>query len=516
MLMFRTLAVTVVVFVAATAYADDLRVMTAVKSGDVVALRTLLKAQAPVDTAQPDGATALHWAVYREDIDAVVALLQAGATANVSNDIGVTPLSLACENGNAAIAARLLGAGANPNTSVESGETPLMTAARLGYEPIVKALVGKAANVNAKESWHQQTALMWASAGQNAEIVRALLAAGADLKSRSSVATQVINDAPGGGYGIKLTNADFAETKRGGFTSLLFAARTGSVESARLLLDAGADVNDQAADGTSALIVAGHSGNGKVASLLVERGANVNVAVTGFTALHSAVLRGESGLVRLLIGRGANLNARITKPQGNRRGSADFSLGIETVGATPLHLAAGYLELDALRALIEAGADPSVPGPGGAGLLASAVGTRRYDKTGGQFRGVRDDPRRRRGLSSEEARRLPEGEREEALILEAVKIVAALKVDLNAPDTAGDTALHSAARQSLNSVIALLAENGADVNVRNKKNQSPLTVSQLPNAFNLDGSVASRPDQSTADLLRKLGGTEDTAKTQQE
>ena len=70
---------------------------------------------------------------------------------------------------------------------------------------------------------------------------------------------------------------------RGGSTPLLFAARVGDVESARLLLAAGADANDSLPDGISALVLAAHSGHGQVAALLLEKGADPNAFGSGYT-----------------------------------------------------------------------------------------------------------------------------------------------------------------------------------------------------------------------------------------
>src|SRR5262249_28994258 len=113
---------------------------------------------------------------------------------------------------------------------------------------------------------------------------------------------------------------------RGGATPLLFAARVGDVESARLLIDAGADANDSQPDGVSALVLAAHSGNGDVAALLVERGADPNAFGSGYSALHAAVLRSDLTLVKALLAHGANPNVRITKGTPMRRDTTDWNL----------------------------------------------------------------------------------------------------------------------------------------------------------------------------------------------
>ena len=107
---------------------------------DVDALRALLKQGADPNAAQPDGATALHWAVHWDDHQAVDILVRAGAKPDPVNDLGVFPLSLACANGSGAMAKRLLAAGASVRTALPGGETPLMSCARTGAADAVRQL----------------------------------------------------------------------------------------------------------------------------------------------------------------------------------------------------------------------------------------------------------------------------------------------------------------------------------------------------------------------------------------
>ena len=96
---------------------------------------------------------------------------------------------------------------------------------------------------------------------------------------------------------------------RGGSTPLLFAARSGDVDCVRLLVAAGASVNDALPDGMSALVLAAHSGNGGAAGLLLTKGADANADGIGYTALHAAILRSDLELVKNLLAHGANPNA---------------------------------------------------------------------------------------------------------------------------------------------------------------------------------------------------------------
>src|SRR5947207_7315079 len=264
-------------------------VADAVMNGDRAALRTLLQHRADVNAPQADGATALHWAVYRDDLETAELLIQAGAHVTAANREGATPLSLASINGNAPMIEQLLKAGADPNLPVLShGETALMLAARTGNVEAVRLLLDHGADADAKDTLRGTTALMWAVAQEHPAAVKILVEYGADVGARSNAATlgrsaylapTVLQRAAslgggaastgrggagrdrgvgGGGRagrgadGAAAANQDFdnqdffaprQNTNGGGLTPLVFAARQGDLESTRILLDAGADVN---------------------------------------------------------------------------------------------------------------------------------------------------------------------------------------------------------------------------------------------------------------------------------
>jgi ankyrin repeat protein len=474
----------------------DLRLVEAVERRDSRALETLLKARADVNAAQPDGATALHWAAHWDDRGVAERLVRAGARVDAANDLGVTPLALACENGSAAMVEILLGAGANPNAKLQSGETALMTAARSGNVAVVKALLGRGADVKGKELTHGQTALMWAAANGHTAVVRALVEAGADLHARSDVRPRVVHT--GNRFGDRNESRGVATIDHGGFTPLLFAARQGDVEIGRILLGAGANVNDLAASGASALVVAAHSGNGKFAALLVEHGADVNAAGAGYSALHAAILRGDAELVGVLLARGANANARIEKGTPSRYYSRDWALnGSSLVGATPLWQAARYGDVRIMRQLAAAGADPKFAFTDGSTILIAAVAANSGFGTG---------DRRERYLGPGDI--APTAEENERTTYAAAAAAIELGADVNAATQAGDTALHTAANQGVDSVAQLLVEKGANLEATNKRGLTPLGVALVPrprNPLQIDG-----PDrrQSTAAMLRKLGAKE--------
>ncbi len=476
--------------------ATDLRLIEAVKTSNVESVRALLKERVDVNTPQADGATALHWAVHRDALNIVDLLIRGGARTNVANELGVTPLYLACTNRNAAMVRKLLAAGANPNATLLRGETVLMECARTGEVGAVTALLAAGAQVNAKEIVNDQTALMWAVAQQHPRVVQALVEVGADIRARSRTYPQNVHTGNRGGGG------EVTSVFRGGSTPLLFAARVGDVESAKLLLAAGANVNDALPDGASALVVAAHSGHGELGALLLDKGADPNAAEVGYTALHAAINRSDVGLVKALLAHGADPNIRITKGSPARRDSNDFQLQSRLIGSTAYLLAAKFVEVDIMRVLAAGGADLQAVMPDGTNALMLAAGNGEA-----RARDARRDETRRQICVCDWG--VMEDER---VVLEAVEVALSLGGDVRAVNKAGDTALHGAAAMRYDTVIQLLVQKGADVNVKNKRGLTPLTAitGAGRGRANADGDavgVQGAP-QSTVALLRKLGAVE--------
>lgn len=450
----------------------DLRLIEAVARGDREAVQSLLQQQVDVNASQADGATALSWAAHRDDLETAELLIRAGARVNAANDYGVTPLSLACGNGNAAMVEMLLKAGADPNAALPTGETVLMTAARTGSVDAVKALLAHGANANAKESWRGQTALMWAVEQKHPEVAQSLIESGANVHAR--------------------TNS--------GFTPLLFAARVGDLDSARVLLEAGADVNEVtprpgpedgamvdkdrsrgfngggrpyssrgAPYGMSPLLMASASGHEALSVFLLDHGADPNAADSnGATALHYAVLKGMVaiasvsnhlavnsylfrpnmlGLVKALLAHGADPNAQLTKdpllPGGLPR--------IGMAGATPFLLATAACDVTLMRVLMEGRANPQLPTKKSTTPLMIAAGLGRYEDRTAE---------------------------EERSALEAAKLLVGLGADVNAVGENGYTALHGAAYVGADAIARFLVDNGARMEALDNFGQTPLSIAE--------------------------------------
>lgn len=472
---------------ASCAFGAASEVADAAQHRDWQAVRALLARKADINAPQADGTTALEWAAHWNDPDGVKLLLGAGANAKLANRYGVTPLSEAATSGNAAMIEALLKAGADPKTLTTSdGETVLMTAARSGSVEAVKALLDRGADVNAKENYRGQTALMWAAAERHPEVVKLLLDRGADWKIQS-ISRE--------GAMPKLSAASsVTPMAHGGLTAFLFAAREGVVDTARVMLDAGVDINQVDVDNTSGLVVAILNKRYTYAKYLLERGADPNVADNrGRAALYAAIdMRNEDysampnhkeddplpslDLVKLLLDRGANPNAVLSKPIAGRSGmdAGDTTLG---AGATPLMRASRAGDAAAMQALLAKGADLKLTTKDGTDACQFAAGIGYRDKnTKGS----------------------------EADALEALKLCVKLGMDVNRENNRGEAALHGAALRGADTLVQYLVSQGAKINGKSKQGYTPLdvamgktVVAQLP-----------VPHDSTVALIRKLGGIE--------
>ena len=424
--------------------ADRLPLIDAAKNADVNALRTLITQRVDVNAPSADGTTALHWASYRDNLDAADLLIRAGARIDAANDLGATPLWIASSNGSPAMVRRLLQAGAHPNLALLLGETPLMAASRSGNPDVVAQLIDKGAGVNARGA-RGQTALMWAVSEQHPDVVKVLLSHDADIHARSDALSQMMAVPP---HGKPEYNRMIPF---GGETALLFATRVGDLASAKLLLAAGADVNDKDAWGVSAMVLAAHSGFTEMVEYLLEKGADANAIGPGFTALHEAIMRRDVTMVTSLLDHGANPNMPLQTWTPERRSSADFNFAPAIVGATPFWLAARFAEPDVMRLLAARGADPKFVLRNE--YYVNDFNDRRTQATTAVMAAL--------GIGGGRAWVRPDRAQLQMLILESVKLAIELGVDVNAANTDGRTALDIARASKLDSVVKFLADHGA-------------------------------------------------------
>jgi ankyrin repeat protein len=428
---------------ASLAWAGESPLVNAAKNVDKDALRTLISKKVDVNAAEPDGTTALHWAAYRDDAESADLLIRAGAKVNAATDLGVTPLYNAAENGSTAMVAKLLAAGANPNLALVAGETPVMIASRSGKPAVVEQLIAKGANVNARGT-RGQTALMWAVAQEHTDVAKVLLLHGADIHAKSNVWSEMMAVPP---HGYLPNNRMIPH---GGDTALMFAARAGHLESAKLLVEAGANVNDTDAWGVSATALAAHSDFVELVEFLLDKGANPN-APADFTALHEAIMWRDERMVTALLKHGADPNIPVKNWTPTRRASKDRNFGPEHVGATPFWLAARFVQPNVMRLLLQHGADPTFVHR--ANFVSGEGYKPRKEATNAVMAAA--------GLGSGKPWVDVPKTQAEPLALEAIKVAVDAGVDVNLAGLDGRTALDAATNSKYATVAAFLTDHGA-------------------------------------------------------
>jgi ankyrin repeat protein len=501
--------------------------------GDTSAVRALIAQKADVNAVQSDGATALHWAVYRGDREMVTLLIRAGANPKAANREGSTPLWLAAVNGDAAVIASLIEGGADPNEKLPLGRTPLMIASRTGNVNAMKVLLDNGADPNAKETLRGTTPLMWAADEAHAPAVKLLIERGADIKATSNPASrgrgpalgkandprkQVAAqgaalaagnaldlrqireaDSPGaargagqggrgaqaaggrgggrgrggaGGGGADVEAVDFddaaaaaglfrrtpAPNDGGQLTPLVYAVRSNDLESVKVLLAAGADINQATGYGWSPLLVATQNRYYKLGAYLLERGANPNLPNKGgWTPLYVTtdnrniesgdypVRKGDMDhleFIKLLLDKGAEVNARSKDSTETR--TVFTNQWLDENGATAFLRASQSGDVELMKLLLSRGADPKIATVLGVTALQVAAGIGWVE-----------------GITYEWS---PQA------TLEAVKMLVGLGLDVNAQADTGRTALHGAAHKGRPAVIQALADAGANLEVRDYGN----------------------------------------------
>ena len=472
----------------------------AARNKDAPTLRALLAAHPAADVNQrtADGTSALHWAVYHGDADLVAKLLAAGADANARNDYGSTPMSEAAIRGDVNILGALLAAHADVDSANADGQTALMILSRTGNVAAAELLIAHGAQVNAREKWRDQTALMWAAAEQQPAMVRLLLSRGAQVDTRS-----LVNN-----WARQVTSEPRMQARpSGGFTSLLYAARSGCLECAQLLIKAGADPNLTDPDGVSPLLEAVLNFHFDLAAFLVKHGVDVDHwDMWGRAPLYAAVdldalpVGGRADrpsldrttslqLINMLLVAGANpnLQLKLFPPYRSLRDDrgADALL---TVGATPLLRAAKGGDLPAIRLLLAHGANAELPTTTGVTplLAAAGVGSSALD-TRGRYK-------------------------TQAQAISAAQALLEAGVNINEADRSGQTALHGAAGWGWNDMVKTLADHHANLLAKDGHGRTAADVAM--GSASTSGRAAAEAHPETAALLRQLmaNGTQPIAR----
>jgi cytohesin len=394
----------------------------AVYNSDVALVRDLIAAGAKVNQASKFGVTPLLQASRTGDTPVIQTLLRAGADPNLTHPEGETALMSASHAGNVEAVKLLLETGANVHAAdTYQKQTALMWAAAEGHTAVVQTLIEAGANPDLKahvttletrkHADHATggfTALMFAARNGHEETVKALIKGGAD---------------------VKVTNGD-------GVTATIVAIVNDRFDLAKTMVELGADANDgslyfavdmhdattdmRARDGSR--LRADHRntlGSLDLVKLLLDRGADPNKAFVG--QLHHAALCCDATInaspffraaqaadvdaLKLMLAKGAQVEWTPTEPRREGRGGragaaggrgnpnagrtpmmvamsggrgAPFAAGpgFDRLGPPPFREASNREPLDAIKALLAAGANPNAKAPDGASLLHQAVAAR--------------------------------------------------------------------------------------------------------------------------------------------
>ena len=477
----------------AGAAASDSPLADAARDGDVERVRTLIAERARLNAAQGDGMTALHWAAFNDDHEIAGLLLAADANVMVRTRVGaITPLWLAASNGSAEMIDRLLTTEADVNIPTATGGTALMAAAMSGNVEAIDLLVERGAWVNAREHENGQTPLMFAAWENRPDAIRALVRHGALTGLMSFVVSMIEErlDEYGNPIPSRRRRVPGGNSVMGGLTPLLFAAREGHLESVRALVDSGADVDRASGgDGSSPMVIAIGNGHYDVAQYLLDQGADPNLAnIDGLAPLYATVNMRHApiswapnpptdqeqvdslDLMRNLLAAGADPDARLLRklwfsPTSHDRGWVDFA------GSTAFWRAAHSTDVEAMRILVEAGADPNLATDAGATPLMVAAGI---------------------GWVGNFTQNAPDS------FMEAVRYCLELGNDINAADSRGYTALHGAAGRGDSGMARYFVEQGARIDALTRDGNSPADMAFGPSRFFI-------PKPETADLLVALG-----------
>jgi ankyrin repeat protein len=472
----------------------------AVFRSDKEMVEILLKAGANPKAANRDGSTPLWLASVNGDAASIEALLKAGADANEPLPLGRTPLMAAARTGNVDAIKVLLDHGANVNAKETlRGTTPLMWAADEGHAPAIQLLLQHGADIKARSDMVERGRgpALGKSNDPRKQVAAqgAALAAGKalDLGDLRAVTEGTNASAPtpgrggggrggagagrGGGRGAGRTTGaagddqtDDGATATAGFgrrpapkdggalTPLVYAARANSLDSVKVLLDAGADVNQTTGYGWSPLLVATQNRYYKLGAYLLDHGADVNLPNKGmWTPLYLATDNRniESGdypvrkpdmdhleYIKLLIAKGANVNARMKDSTETR--TVFTNQWLDENGATAFLRASQSGDVPLMKLLLAHGADPKIDTVLHVTALHVAAGI-------GWVEGITYE------WSQEQT-------------LEAVKMLIDLGLDVNAQADTGRTALHGAAHKGRSDVVQVLFDHGAKLDVRDYGN----------------------------------------------
>ncbi|WP_028330041.1 ankyrin repeat domain-containing protein [Brachyspira alvinipulli] len=485
------------------------------KYGDRIVKEMVNNYSADVNETDNNNQSPLFHAVQNNNMKAVEFLIENKADAEIADDSGVTPLILAISNNNTKIAEFLIKEGkANVygsytgnnfnrypmyyavsqtnktmiklllDNSFDLKREPLLLSYAIDNsdESIVRYLIDNGADINYKSA-DGTTVLYNAVLSLNPALVDYFISKGAKIEEagESDVYGNIIMAAAGSKFNntssspvdlvlMQQKSADSAKVMEkiitninkntlnrlvNGKNALIIAVGNSYIDTVKVLLTNGADVNFADNDGWTSLMYAANNGDIELAKLLIENKANVNAKsyeekTPLLYAMNSPIESSRNDMINLLIENKANINVE------------------DSNGLSPLTVAVMNNDTELTKLLIANKANLSVVTKDGESLIEYAINNDNVDllqilvEAGADINYA--------GISSYTPLMIAAKSGAENI----ARILLSQKVDLNAVDKYGDTALHIAAENSKLPIVRMILEKKPNLNIQNQNGDTPL------------------------------------------
>ena len=458
--------------------AGETMLMLAARAGSPEAVTVLIAAGVDVNAREPlRGTTALMWAVEQKHPEAVAALLDGKANFALRSGGAGLPRNYMANRVNAARVEAAVTVRKEAAANGKTYEEQLALDVANGTVTGVRGAGGGGGGFGGGFGRNQQGAAGGAGQQQGGQQAqgggrgqgrgqgggrgqRGGGGAGAQAAAPNGAAEQLVPE----GDDTDVIIAGLVGTGGGGLTALVLAAREGDLESSKLLLQAGADVNQTTEYGWTPLLTATNNRHYKLSEYLIEHGADVNKKNKGnWTPLYLATDNRniEGGdfpvpkpdldhleYIKFLLDHGADPNIA-AKDNTLTRTIFTMQWFLED-GATPFIRAAQSGDLELLKLLLAHGANPLAKTNHEDTALTAAAGV-------GWVEGVTYEHSYKENI-------------------ETVKFLLDLGLDANAANGDGRTSLMVAAAKGRPEVIQLLVDHGARLDTRDKGNRDTETL----------------------------------------